>query len=95
MRLADFRKDSTLVGMAASVLQLDAVKQMLDTVKREAPHNFGTPMTGWTADDRAKWLGVIEGYNMALNNFESLGEKVEETVMPEATFEDPSKFKDE
>lgn len=86
MRMDEFRRDGTKVAGAAELLRHPAVVEMLDVVKREAPHNFGTPSTGWASGDREKWLGVIEGYNMAMNNLEALGVFQEEHRMPEATF---------
>jgi hypothetical protein len=91
MRLAEFRKDKTLVERASRILDMGMMKSMIQVLEEDAPHNYETMAPGIPETDRVLYLGKIYGYNMALANLRALGILAEEFQMPEATFEDPTK----
>lgn len=60
-------------------------RAMLQTLRNESPLHFFDEAPG--PDAKIRRLGIIEGYQLALNNLEALGVLAQESKMPEATFE--------
>lgn len=83
LTVEEFRSDKSLTNAALRMLHDPAVRQMLDTL--HASHVRRYAATG-TAEERAFHLSRCEGYQAALNDFESLGRFEEPRKPLEADF---------
>lgn len=87
LRLDQWRSMPDLV-LAAQRLRKDSTfRAIIDVLRTESPANYGLPLTGVSPEDRCHHASKIEGYNLALNNLESLCHVNPHTEPIEATFE--------
>ena len=85
MRMDQWRSSKELVGYAQKLFTSPEFQTLLGVLRNEGPSNFG--LAGGTHDDHIAHSYRGEGYNLALNNLESLA-RMEERLEPlEATFE--------
>jgi hypothetical protein len=82
-----WRRSPAAVQNAVRVLSSDAGRNMLDILVNERPSRYTLP-AGSTPEDIARYLGRIDGYEMALNKFLQLAEPIVEQQEPEITFPD-------
>lgn len=88
VRLKDWRASRELVTYAQRLFATPEFQTLLGALRNEAPSNFG--LAGGTHDDHIAHAYRGEGYNLALNNLESLATMEEGAVALEATFEPES-----
>ena len=87
--LDQWRSNPDTVKMASKHTNNPEVRQMIDVLRcSAAPHNALLPLEA-TMEARGVWQARIEGYNAALNDFESLGVLVKTNEAVEATYEPP------
>jgi hypothetical protein len=72
LTVEEFQADKNLAHLAAKTLSDPMVRQMLDTLRASHPQNAMVVNVS-DAQARSIHLGRIEGYGMALNDFEALG----------------------
>lgn len=85
IRLAQWRTSKEFTSYAAKLFHAPEFQTLLSVLRNECPSNFG--LAGGTHDDHIAHAYRGEGYNLALNNLESLA-AFQETHEPlEATFE--------
>ena len=83
-----WRKSEELVTKAGDLLRSDLGRSILDVLSYESPHNLHLP--GADLPARALHQARIEGYNLCLNNLESLGTPdTGSGDLTEATFSKP------
>ena len=82
LRAFEWRSEQSLVTQAREIFNNPQFQAMLDVVKNESPHNFA--YGGVTLDERAVIQARIEGYQLCINNLESLGsfQKPKEEIEP-------------
>lgn len=84
IRLKDWRSSKELVGYAQKLFATPEFQTLLGALRNEAPSNFG--LSGGTHDDHIAHAYRGEGYNLALNNLESLASMEDHAEPLEATF---------
>jgi hypothetical protein len=91
LRMAEWKSSKDLVTSARKFLNNPEFMTLVDVLRNESPINWITvgPMT---IEDRAVTQARIEGYQLALNNLESLGmfEVPKEEI--QETFEQPEEL---
>jgi hypothetical protein len=85
LSLETWRASEQLVSEWGKVESQPIYRAFVQTMRNEAPVN--TMAEAPTADEKIRRLGVIEGYQLALNNLEAFGKLSQRTEMPESTFE--------
>jgi hypothetical protein len=88
LRLTTWRENEPLVAEWAQIVKLPIFRVMLQTLKNESPLHYGEEKPG--ADGKILRLGTIEGYQLALNNLESLATLAQQQKPLVATFEPPA-----
>lgn len=92
MLLAEWLKNKTLVKAARQIFESDTFRQMREVLEAESPLRQSLPSLGPTSDDRSHRLGMIEGYQLCLNNLRQLAVMPPPLPKPlESTFENPDK----
>lgn len=84
VRLNDWRSSKELTTYAARLFATPEFQTLLGVLRNEGPSNFG--LSGGTHDDHIAHAYRGEGYNLALNNLESLASLEERSAPLEATF---------
>jgi hypothetical protein len=87
LTVEEFQADKNLAHLAAKTLSDPMVRQMLDTLRASHPQNAMVVNVS-DAQARSIHLGRIEGYGMALNDFEALGKHKVPLEPLEAEFKD-------
>lgn len=90
MRLDAWRRSPPLVTESRRILDIPAMRSMLDVLHGESPSNYQLASLGISQQDRAALQAKTEGYHMCLDFLEAMGVPIEEDKPPmEATFEPP------
>lgn len=84
MRLEQWKSSQELVGYAQRLFATPEFQTLLGVLRNECPSNFG--LSGGTHDDHIAHAYRGEGYNLALNNLESLAALEKSKPQIEATF---------
>lgn len=94
LRMSEWKSERDLVRAARKFLSDPEFLALVDVLRNESPINWITvrPMT---IEDRAVTQARIEGYQLCINNLESLGmfEKPSEKLEP--TFEQPDELEEQ
>lgn len=85
LNMQAWRENEDLVKAWARLLRDPIVQSVIQTLRNESPLNYGVEMP--TPDSKILRLGVIEGYQLALNNIEALANIAKKHQPIEATFE--------
>lgn len=88
LTISDWRADESLVKLWRAVEVLPTYQAMLQTMRNSSPLNYGELSP--TPDSKIHRLGLIEGYQMALNNLEAFSKLVRANEPIESTFEKPT-----
>lgn len=87
LRLSEFMADKELVRSAEEILSTGTFKLMMQVCRNESPAMIAL-MTDVPLETRALHQARIEGFNMALRNFEAMGEHQAIPEQLAATFEE-------
>src|SRR5689334_8194299 len=86
MRLETWCASPDLVKIARKLLELPELQTMISVLRNESPSSYGLSM-GASHDDHLAHAYKNEGYFMAINTLERMGELVKVKGILEATFE--------
>lgn len=87
MRLSDWRANDDLVQWMAKLTRSGNWKLLVEMMREEHPMNYVDTDPRITESQASKKLGVIEGWNMAMTNFQSAATPARVVVEPESVFE--------
>lgn len=81
-----WRSDKALVKAAHLTLQNEVLAEMLAVVENASPLHSGQLPMGVAVHDHSMVLGIIKGYDLALQTLESLGTLLQKPKEPEQTY---------
>lgn len=86
MRLEDWRGSVDLITYAKQLFATAEFQTLMSVLRNESPSSYGLGL-GATHDDQIAHSYKATGYNLCLNNLESLAKLSEASEPIEATFE--------
>jgi len=86
MRMDQWRTSPELVVYAQKLFESPQFQTLLDVLRNESPSSYGLPI-GATHDDQIAHSYKATGYNLCLNNMETLSNLHKQQDILEATFE--------
>lgn len=91
LTLEQWRKDQRLVAAAKELTRNETFRMAMAVLENSHPRLLAFPSINTTTEDRAAMQAKIEGYQLCLNNLESMSRDYSLSKPLVATFKPPTK----